>query len=190
MRVCVCKNEFSPTGTRQHIRLDRNHMNSIEELSTFFNQFHPIHGNSLDDMMGLKNGICNNNSVKSDNGNITSFPIHMFDLDMNCNLILQGRIGQGFYGEVFKATIEWVDDDGRNKDEPELVAVKKLKKMHLETDVNDFEREIEIMKVTFMSYTTPSFFFKNKKVFQKITLWLLIFLYYRCFAKIHNKTVI
>ncbi|KAF5274388.1 hypothetical protein FQA39_LY07268 [Lamprigera yunnana] len=67
----------------------------------------------------------------------------IFELDANCNVILQGRIGQGFYGEVYKGTLEYLGD----KDcEPRQVAVKKLKASAVSTGLQDFEREISIMK--------------------------------------------
>lgn len=51
---------------------------------------------------------------------------------------------QGFYGEVYKGTLE------RDKDlEPQLVAIKKLKTNAVETSLQDFEREITIMKVNY-----------------------------------------
>ena len=51
---------------------------------------------------------------------------------------------QGFYGEVYKGTLE------QDKDmEPQLVAIKKLKTNAVETSLQDFEREITIMKVLF-----------------------------------------
>lgn len=67
----------------------------------------------------------------------------IFELDVDCNVILQGRIGQGFYGEVYKGTLE---RDNSKDCEPQQVAVKKLKTRALEADLRDFEREIEIMK--------------------------------------------
>ncbi|XP_015589166.1 tyrosine-protein kinase hopscotch isoform X2 [Cephus cinctus] len=67
----------------------------------------------------------------------------IFELDTDCNVIFQGKIGQGFYGEVYRGTLEREN----NKDaEPQLVAVKKLKTRALEADLRDFEREISIMK--------------------------------------------
>jgi len=51
---------------------------------------------------------------------------------------------QGFYGEVYKGTLE------QDKDmEPQLVAIKKLKTNAVETSLQDFEREITIMKVNY-----------------------------------------
>ena len=70
----------------------------------------------------------------------------IYELCDNCNVILQGRIGQGFYGEVYRGTLEW-DDSSRA--EPQQVAVKKLKTRALEEDLRDFEREIAIMKVKY-----------------------------------------
>ncbi|KAF5275199.1 hypothetical protein FQR65_LT04231 [Abscondita terminalis] len=65
----------------------------------------------------------------------------IFELDADCNVILQGRIGQGFYGEVYKGTLESVGDG-----ESRQVAVKKLKSSAVSTSLQDFEREISIMK--------------------------------------------
>ncbi|OXU22374.1 hypothetical protein TSAR_007732, partial [Trichomalopsis sarcophagae] len=67
----------------------------------------------------------------------------IFELDADCNVILQGRIGQGFYGEVYLGICE---KDSVKDAEPQQVAVKKLKMRALEADLRDFEREIEIMK--------------------------------------------
>ncbi|KAK6642747.1 hypothetical protein RUM43_004249 [Polyplax serrata] len=64
----------------------------------------------------------------------------IFELDKNCNVVLQGRIGQGFYGEVYKGILERADR------EPQLVAVKKLKANALSTTRHDLEREISIME--------------------------------------------
>ncbi|KAG8222937.1 hypothetical protein J437_LFUL000232 [Ladona fulva] len=65
----------------------------------------------------------------------------IFELDGECNVVLQGRIGQGFYGEVYRGVLE------RDKDsEPEPIAVKKLKTSALLSNMQDFEREIQIMK--------------------------------------------
>ncbi|KAF5272860.1 hypothetical protein FQR65_LT00456 [Abscondita terminalis] len=63
-------------------------------------------------------------------------------LDACCTVILQpqSRIGQGFYGEVYKGTLEY--DDGQSRQ----VAVKKLKTSTVSTCLQDFEREIAIMK--------------------------------------------
>ncbi|KAF2897768.1 hypothetical protein ILUMI_08399 [Ignelater luminosus] len=67
----------------------------------------------------------------------------IFELDADCNVILQGRIGQGFYGEVFKGTLEYLNDQDK---EPRQVAIKKLRKDAVSTCLQDFEREISIMK--------------------------------------------
>ena len=88
----------------------------------------------------------------------------VFELDDEYNVILQGRIGQvlfpiharcfssglssilsqGFYGEVYKATLEHIGD---NNKAVKQVAVKKLKKFAVSSCLQDFEREISIMKV-------------------------------------------
>ncbi|CAG9813018.1 unnamed protein product [Phaedon cochleariae] len=67
----------------------------------------------------------------------------VFELDGNYNVVLQGRIGQGFYGEVYKGTLECVDGQ---EQEPRQVAVKKLKSSAVSSCLQDFEREINIMK--------------------------------------------
>lgn len=72
---------------------------------------------------------------------------NIFELNADCYIILQGRIGQGFYGEVYKGILE---RDGGKDIEPQQVAVKKLKTRALEADLRDFEREISIMKVNQM----------------------------------------
>ena len=51
---------------------------------------------------------------------------------------------QGFYGEVYKGTLEEDKDT-----EPQLVAIKKLKMNAVATSLQDFEREINIMKVSY-----------------------------------------
>lgn len=67
----------------------------------------------------------------------------IIELDDDYNVVLQGRIGQGFYGEVYRGTLEYVGD----KDiEPRQVAVKKLKSSALGSCLQDFEREIDIMQ--------------------------------------------
>lgn len=68
----------------------------------------------------------------------------IFELDDNSNVVLKGRIGQGFYGDVFRGTLEDLSDDAS---EPVIVAVKKLKSFAVSSCVQDFEREISIMKV-------------------------------------------
>ncbi|XP_029033401.1 tyrosine-protein kinase hopscotch isoform X4 [Osmia bicornis bicornis] len=67
----------------------------------------------------------------------------IYELDIDCNVILQGRIGQGFYGEVYRGTLE--RETGKDT-EQQQVAIKKLKTKALEADIRDFEREIAIMK--------------------------------------------
>ncbi|KAF7385653.1 hypothetical protein HZH66_011495 [Vespula vulgaris] len=85
--------------------------------------------------------IVNNNcSSVSDDGTRMQ---NIFELNADCYIILQGRIGQGFYGEVYKGILE---RDGGKDIEPQQVAVKKLKTRALEADLRDFEREISIMK--------------------------------------------
>ncbi|XP_067002399.1 tyrosine-protein kinase hopscotch [Anabrus simplex] len=92
----------------------------ISEISDFLSMFHfPADGSAMDSVTSMQ-GI--------------------FELDGDCNVVLQGRIGQGFYGEVFRGTLEKGNDT-----EPKLVAVKKLKTNSIGTSLQDFEREISIM---------------------------------------------
>lgn len=67
----------------------------------------------------------------------------ILDLDANCSVVLQGRIGQGHYGEVYRGTLEYRD----NLYPPKMVAVKKLKTNADCSSVQNFQREISIMKV-------------------------------------------
>lgn len=67
----------------------------------------------------------------------------VFELDQDCSVVLQGRIGQGFYGEVYKGTLEYLSNPDM---EPRIVAIKKLKTNALPSCLEDFEREINIMK--------------------------------------------
>ncbi|KAK9719328.1 Protein tyrosine and serine/threonine kinase [Popillia japonica] len=67
----------------------------------------------------------------------------IFELDGEWNVVLQGKIGQGFYGDVYRATLEKIGDEDY---EPRKVAVKKLKKAPELSHLQDFEREISIMK--------------------------------------------
>ncbi|XP_065205538.1 tyrosine-protein kinase hopscotch [Planococcus citri] len=67
----------------------------------------------------------------------------IFELDREWQLILNGRIGEGFHGEVFKGMLQhWHAEEDAQK-----VAVKKLKTHTLTRDrLADFDREISIMK--------------------------------------------
>lgn len=103
----------------------------------------PNREGGVSDMIQLKNG-----SNDSNNGSVVyesslSQMQDVFELDAECNVILQGLIGQGFYGEVYKGAIEREN----SKDEPQMVAIKKLKTHSMDTSQRDFEREISIMKV-------------------------------------------
>ena len=67
----------------------------------------------------------------------------VIEFDLEYNIVLQGRIGQGFYGEVFKGLLECIDDKTRSR----RVAIKKLKTSGTSpANLMDFEREITIMK--------------------------------------------
>ncbi|XP_014205005.1 tyrosine-protein kinase hopscotch [Copidosoma floridanum] len=82
------------------------------------------------------------NGYDNDNGLLGQMQ-SIFELDANVNLILQGRIGQGFYGDVYVGALE--RNNGKDV-EPQRVAVKKLKMRAMEAELRDFEREIDIMK--------------------------------------------
>lgn len=56
---------------------------------------------------------------------------------------------QGFYGEVYKATMETTTGQD---DELKMVAVKKLKTNATDLTAKDFEQEINIMKVSCLSF--------------------------------------
>lgn len=151
---------ISSTAAKQPINSGEKYIDSTEELLVYLgwlsdavgdtnggsnSTLRLTQGSSFGDVVRIKNGNCNDNDTSS---SIDLDQMHMFELDANCDLILQGRIGQGFYGEVFRGTIERVNYEG-DKDEPQQVAVKKLKAPRVEADLRDFEREISIMKVTF-----------------------------------------
>ncbi|KAF7271454.1 hypothetical protein GWI33_015675 [Rhynchophorus ferrugineus] len=65
----------------------------------------------------------------------------IFELDDECSVVLQGRIGMGFYGDVYKGTLEYFTNE-----DVRIVAVKKLKSSSVSSCLEDFEREIKIMK--------------------------------------------
>jgi len=68
-----------------------------------------------------------------------------YEINENLDVILQGRIGEGFYGEVYKGTLR--RRNGKEVDSEQDVAVKKLKTQENSENVLDFEREIKIMEV-------------------------------------------
>lgn len=70
---------------------------------------------------------------------------HTYEINENLDVILQGRIGEGFYGEVYKGTLR--RRNGKEVDSEQDVAVKKLKTQEDSENVLDFEREIKIMEV-------------------------------------------
>ncbi|XP_065168066.1 tyrosine-protein kinase hopscotch-like [Atheta coriaria] len=72
---------------------------------------------------------------------------YVYDLDQDYRVILQGRIGQGFYGEVYKGMLEPVLDNNKPySEENRQVAVKKLKSSATGSGQKEFEEEIKIMK--------------------------------------------
>uniref|UniRef100_A0A8D8V4Y1 Tyrosine-protein kinase hopscotch n=1 Tax=Cacopsylla melanoneura TaxID=428564 RepID=A0A8D8V4Y1_9HEMI len=72
----------------------------------------------------------------------------IYDLDRKFLVILQGRIGQGFYGEVYKGLLQNKDLTERpGPEDKQTVAVKKLKaQTGIDTSLVDFRREVDIMK--------------------------------------------
>lgn len=137
-------------GTRL-IRFSETDHDAEEELSAYLGWLAETGG--VGDGLGgtrhcqepLANRIVNDMDRNSnDNGGPLGQMQGIFELDADCNVILQGRIGQGFYGEVYRGTLE---RDNAKDTEPQQVAVKKLKTRALEADLRDFEREISIMKV-------------------------------------------
>lgn len=83
------------------------------------------------DFSAISNSLDSLNSLQS-----------VFELDNNCNVILQGKIGQGHYGDVYKGMLEYIPSNEEKP--PRQVAVKKLK---TNADSSTFYREIEIMKM-------------------------------------------
>lgn len=68
----------------------------------------------------------------------------IYDLDRKFLVVLQGRIGHGFYGEVYKGFLENKED---LHEERQTVAIKKLKaQSSFDTSLDDFKREVDIMK--------------------------------------------
>lgn len=115
-------------------------MNCIERSTQVLRIGHP---GDLGEVMGRnESGTEDCGSGGSSNGSLGQMR-GIYELDIDCNVILQGRIGQGFYGEVYRGTLE--RENGKDI-EPQQVAVKKLKTRALEADIRDFEREIAIMK--------------------------------------------
>lgn len=116
-------------------------MNCIEHSTQALWIGHP---SDLGEVIGRnESGTAEDCGSGSSNGSLGQMR-GIYELDIDCNVILQGKIGQGFYGEVYRGTLE--RENGKDI-EPQQVAIKKLKKKRaLETDINDFEREITIMK--------------------------------------------
>ncbi|XP_025075484.1 tyrosine-protein kinase hopscotch [Pogonomyrmex barbatus] len=94
----------------------------------------PSHENSLGKINENKaNGqICNNIDSSQ----------WQYEINENTTVTLQKRIGQGFYGEVYKGTLRKRIDNNISEED---VAVKKLKTQD-STNMLDFEREIKIME--------------------------------------------
>lgn len=68
----------------------------------------------------------------------------IIELSGDSHVVLQGRIGQGFYGEVYRGILESI---GNSDQPPRQVAIKKLKSDAVSSCRRDFEREISIMHV-------------------------------------------
>ncbi|OAD58872.1 Tyrosine-protein kinase hopscotch [Eufriesea mexicana] len=116
-------------------------INCIEHSTQALRIGHP---GDLGEVMGRNETETGENcgSGGSSNGSLGQMR-GIYELDIDCNVILQGRIGQGFYGEVYRGTLE--RENGKDI-EPQQVAIKKLKTRALDADIRDFEREIAIMK--------------------------------------------
>ncbi|KAK9497663.1 hypothetical protein O3M35_004350 [Rhynocoris fuscipes] len=98
-------------------RLYNSSLSSSAELSSLLQNYHCTEDTSLGSLQSI------------------------FECTDNLNVVLQGLIGQGFYGEVFKGYLE----DKNSTAEAQMIAVKKLK-TNRPSCMKDFEREIEIMK--------------------------------------------
>lgn len=95
-----------------------------------------------DQTIKLKPGVFGKNvfSIDDDATSICSASSVQSIMLNDFKIVIQGSIGKGFYGEVFRGYIEHSDNS-----EPECVAVKKLI-TDKATCLADFEREIGIMK--------------------------------------------
>lgn len=105
----------------------------------------PIRGNSFRNTARFNNGHASDNGSIGGSSNSSTLcqdtcqETTGFELDAGYDVVQQGLIGQGFYGEVFRGTMY---HDGTSQE----VAIKKLK-TRAEASLHDFEREINIMKV-------------------------------------------
>nr|XP_012148059.1 PREDICTED: tyrosine-protein kinase hopscotch isoform X3 [Megachile rotundata] len=116
-------------------------MNCIDHSAQTLRIRHP---GDLDEMIGRnEQGVEEDSDSRGSSNDSLGQMRGIYELDIDCNVILQGRIGQGFYGEVYRGTLE--RENGKDT-EPQQVAIKKLKTKALEADIRDFEREIAIMK--------------------------------------------
>ncbi|RZF41575.1 hypothetical protein LSTR_LSTR000289 [Laodelphax striatellus] len=71
----------------------------------------------------------------------------LLELNGKYNVVLNGKIGQGNYGEVYRGTMAPFNDCDRGKGDGQLVAVKKLISTDFTADIHrDFMREITIMQ--------------------------------------------
>ncbi|CAG9764694.1 unnamed protein product [Ceutorhynchus assimilis] len=120
---------LSDSGSQQWLLQSQNLVN-----------FDPDLGDSRDFSMMFSNLTFSTATTSLDSLNSLQ---SIFELDDNCHVVLNGRIGQGFYGDVFRGMLQDLSNDTC---EPITVAVKKLKSFAVSTCVQDFEREISIMK--------------------------------------------
>lgn len=144
------------SGATVETLLDSGRGGNLISSHTFFNNFsqssgsdlfgNMILGDSQEPLIGIYESMTPNISAMLSNMTFSTAATSLesmssvFELGPDVNVVLQGRIGQGFYGEVYKGTLERLDC------EAELVAVKKLRTDALSTTLADFEREINIMK--------------------------------------------
>lgn len=154
---------YSLLGNARLIRLSETDNDAEEELSAYLGWL--TDGTIGDDIDGSINDkascLDSVNKLDTNRGGRDGLLGQMqgiFELDAECNVILQGRIGQGFYGEVYRGTLE---RDNAKDSELQQVAVKKLKTRALEADIRDFEREIAIMKVSIIYFKYLYYNFRN-----------------------------
>ncbi|XP_076665720.1 tyrosine-protein kinase hopscotch isoform X1 [Andrena cerasifolii] len=123
--------------------ISQNNISNINHIEHSAQALRIGHPGNLGEVLGRGEGGAEDcDSGGSGNGSLGQMR-GIYELDIDCNVILQGRIGQGFYGEVYRGTLE--RENGKDT-EQQQVAIKKLKTRALEADLRDFEREISIMK--------------------------------------------
>lgn len=126
-------------ATKQLLNPRKDYVSSLEDVSSAqvgwpsYIHGNPTQNNKNANENGSVGGSSNSSSICQIQG--------VLEMEEGFDVIVQGRIGQGFYGEVFKGTLERYGQTIRQ------VAIKKLKPQ-MEANIRDFEREITIMKVS------------------------------------------